>query len=70
MTASRIRDIDFVGLEFVLPADKAYGMAKAAIARRQISLVRLTTEDGTTGVGEAFGAAGVTAAYLELLRGY
>jgi D-galactarolactone cycloisomerase len=70
VTASRIRDIDFVGLEFVLPADKAYGMAKAAIARRQISLVRLTTEDGTTGVGEAFGAAGVTAAYLELLRGY
>ncbi|MDP6405245.1 MAG: mandelate racemase/muconate lactonizing enzyme family protein [Alphaproteobacteria bacterium] len=70
MGTSRIRDIEFMGLEFVLPADQAYGMAKAAIARRQVSLVRVITEDGTTGVGEAFGAAGVTAAYLDLLRGY
>ncbi len=70
MSASRIRDIELIGLEFVLPAERAYGMAKAAIARRQISLLRVILEDGTMGVGEAFGPAGVTAAYLDLLRGY
>src|SRR3954469_5468109 len=65
-----IAEISFIPLAADLPAGKAYGMAKALATSRQSTLVRLTLEDGTEGVGEAWGMPGVNLAYLPLLQSY
>ena len=64
----RIRELAFVPLEAALPVGRAYGMAKALATARQTTLVVLTLEDGTRGVGEAWGMPGVNLAYLPFLR--
>src|SRR3954470_5516452 len=66
----KIADIAFVALAADLPAGKAYGMAKALATSRQSTLVRLTLEDGTEGVGEAWGMPSVNLAYLPFVKGY
>ena len=65
-----IKDIRLIALEFSLPDRKAYGMARGLTARRQSSIIEVETRDGVVGIGEAWGPAAVTAAYLELIRPY
>jgi D-galactarolactone cycloisomerase len=67
---SRIRDIRIVGLEYAMPEEKAYGMARGLTARRGGGIVHLETEDGVVGIGEAWGPPKVTAAYLEIVKSY
>ncbi|MGI9420423.1 MAG: mandelate racemase/muconate lactonizing enzyme family protein [Geminicoccaceae bacterium] len=63
-----IRDIRLIPLAFVMDEVKAYGMARGKTARRECGLIEVETEDGVVGVGEAWGPAKVTAAYLELIK--
>jgi D-galactarolactone cycloisomerase len=67
---SRIRDIRIVGLEYAMPDEKAYGMARGLTSRRGGGIVHLETEDGVVGIGEAWGPARVAAAYLEIVKPY
>jgi D-galactarolactone cycloisomerase len=67
---STIKDIRIIALEFALPEHKAYGMARGLTARRQSSIIEVETRDGVVGIGEAWGPAAVTAAYLDLIRPY
>lgn len=67
---SIIKDIRHVALEHSMPAEKAYGMARGLTAVRQTSLIEIETADGVVGVGEAWGPAVVTRAYLSLIAPY
>lgn len=67
---SRIRDIRIVGLEYAMPEDRAYGMARGLTSRRGGGIVMLETEDGVTGIGEAWGPSKIAAAYLDLVKPY
>ena len=67
---SLIRDIRIIGLEIAMPDDKAYGMARGLTARRGGGIVYLETDDGITGIGEAWGPSKVAAAYLEIVKPY
>jgi D-galactarolactone cycloisomerase len=63
-----IREISFIPLQAQLSA--AYGMSKALAAARAITLVRIELEDGTEGIGEAWGVPQVNLGLLPLLNGY
>ena len=65
---SRIRDIRIVPLEFLLPAGGSYGSSRGLTNRRDGTLVILDTEDGAQGIGEAWGPAAVSVAYLEMIK--
>lgn len=67
---SRIRDIRLIGLSWRMPPEEAYGMARGLTSVRGAGLVLLQTEDGVEGIGEAWGPATVTRAYLDLVRSY
>jgi len=45
-------------------------MARGLTSTRQASLVKLTTDDGVEGIGEAWGPPAVTKAYLDLIASY
>ena len=66
----KITDIRFVPIVADLPPGKAYGMAKALATSRQSTVVRLSLEDGTEGVGEAWGIPAVNVAYLPFVNAY
>jgi D-galactarolactone cycloisomerase len=62
-----IERLEFIGLEYVMPPEKAFGMSRAIGNRRMGGLVKITTDAGVEGIGEAFGAPRVTKEYLELI---
>ncbi|MBL8568414.1 MAG: mandelate racemase/muconate lactonizing enzyme family protein [Phreatobacter sp.] len=66
----KIKDIAFIAVQTALPAGKAYGMAKSLATARATTIVRLTLEDGTEGIGEAWGIPQVNIAMLPLLKTY
>ena len=49
----KIVGLDFTPLEYVLPREKAYGMARGLNFRRTVALVTVTSDDGSVGYGEA-----------------
>ncbi|MGL4289652.1 MAG: mandelate racemase/muconate lactonizing enzyme family protein [Phreatobacter sp.] len=65
-----IQDISFVPIQAQLPGGGAYGMSKSLATARATTLVRLKLEDGTEGIGEAWGMPQVNLAYLPLLKSY
>lgn len=65
---SRIRDIRVLPLEFPLPRGGGYGSSRGLTNRRGAGLVILDTEDGVEGIGEVWGPAAVSRAYLELVK--
>ncbi len=65
---SRIRDIRVIPLEFKLGAGERYGSSRGIAHSRGGGLVILETEDGATGIGEAWGPAAVSRAYLEMVK--
>lgn len=67
---ARIRDIRIVALEFALPDDQAYGMARGLTARRGGGLVVLDTDEGVQGIGESWGPTRITAEYLAVVKPY
>ena len=65
-----IAKLEIVPLIYRLPEGRAYGMARGLTSIRQASLVKLTTDDGVEGIGEAWGPPAVTKAYLDLIAPY
>ncbi|MGE0718119.1 MAG: mandelate racemase/muconate lactonizing enzyme family protein [Alphaproteobacteria bacterium] len=63
-----IRDIRVVALEYSFDPDKAYGMARGVTHKRGAGMVLLETDQGVTGIGEAWGPPRVTAAYLDVVK--
>ncbi len=70
MSSGTIRDIHLTPLGYSFAEEAAYGMARGLVSSRQTTIVQVTTEEGAVGLGEAWGPAAVTAAYLELVRRY
>jgi D-galactarolactone cycloisomerase len=64
----KIISIELKSFEYVMPADKAYGMARGLNFRRSCSLVELATDDGIVGYGEAGGPPRVMREYIEIVR--
>ena len=48
LAAPKIVSLDFTPLEYVLPSEKAYGMARGLNFRRTVALVTVTAEDGSS----------------------
>ena len=65
-----IAKLEIVPLIYRLPKGRAYGMARGLTSIRQASLVKLTTDEGVEGIGEAWGPPTVTKAYLDFIASY
>jgi D-galactarolactone cycloisomerase len=63
-----IKRLRFIGLEYVMPPEKAFGMSRAVGNRRVGGLIELETDGNVTGIGEAFGDPRVTRAYFEMVE--
>ena len=63
---SRIRAITATPLEYVPPVP--YGSARGLVRARGGTLIRLLTEDGVEGIGEAWGPPAVTLGCLETIK--
>ena len=63
-----IRRLTFIGLEYVFAPEKAYGMSRGGGNRRQGGLVEVETDQGVTGIGEAFGNPFVTREYFRMIE--
>lgn len=74
MTAGKhndvIREIRLVSLRHDLAEGRAYGASMGLATFRQTGIVFVELADGTVGVGEAWGPAQVSAAYLDMIRAY
>jgi D-galactarolactone cycloisomerase len=63
---TRIREIRLTPLRHVLA--EPYGMARGLAAARQCTLVELVTDDGITGIGEAWGPPASVRGYLDAVK--
>lgn len=63
-----IAKLSFIGLEHVLPPEKAFGMARGMGHRRPGGIVEIETSDGITGVGEVFGNPFVSREYFRMVE--
>ncbi len=63
-----IERLDFTGLEYTMPPEKAFGMSRAIGNRRLGGLIEIVTDQGVTGIGEAFGDPRVTSAYFRMIE--
>jgi D-galactarolactone cycloisomerase len=63
---TRIADIEVIPVEY--PVAVPYGSSRGLVPKRGAGIVRLLTDDGIEGIGEAWGPAVVTRAYLELVK--
>lgn len=63
----KLRSIETIGMEFEIPADRAYGSAGGIHNKRQVTLIRVMTDDGVEGYGEARGSYRLIRANMELL---
>lgn len=63
---TRIRDIQVVPVEY--PVAVPYGSSRGLVAKRAAGIIRLQTDDGVEGIGEAWGPPAVTRAYLEVVK--
>jgi D-galactarolactone cycloisomerase len=64
----KIRSIEAIGLAYELPRERMYGSTVGIHPRRQVTLIRVRTEDGVEGIGDARAPAGLVRANLELLK--
>jgi D-galactarolactone cycloisomerase len=67
---SLIRSISLTGLEYSLPEESAYGMARGLTSKRGGGLLTIETDDGVRGIGEVWGPTSIGSAYLDLVRPY
>ena len=63
---TRIRDIQVVPVEY--PVRIPYGSARGLTPKRQAGIIRLLTDDGIEGIGEAWGPPAIAAAYLDVIK--
>lgn len=62
----RIASLELHALEYALPATRAYGMARGLNFRRGAALIKLTTDTGIVGFGEAGGPVRPMRDYLAM----
>lgn len=62
---SRIASIEVIPVEY--PVAIPYGSSRGLVPKRGAGIIRLRTTDGVEGIGEAWGPAAVTRAYLDLV---
>lgn len=67
---AKIAKIELIPLMHRLPEGRSYGMARGLAAVRQTTIVQLVTDEGVTGLGEAWGPPKVTSAYCGLIAPY
>ena len=65
-----IADLDIITLEYSIAPDLAYGTARGLNFKRSSSIVKLTTDDGIVGYGEASGPTGPIREYLSGLKSF
>lgn len=66
---ARIADIEAIPLTFALGEARAFGNARGRFDRRGSILLKVTSDDGTIGWGEAWGAApAATLGYFETIK--
>lgn len=63
---TRIADIEIIPVEYNVAIP--YGSSRGLVPKRAAGIVRLRTDDGIEGIGEAWGPAGVTRAYLDVVK--
>lgn len=63
-----IKSLDLKAFEYVMPRDKAYGMARGLNFRRGLALIAVTTDAGVVGYGEAGGPLRAMREYLDILK--
>lgn len=63
-----IKNLAFTGLEYAFAPSKAYGMSRGGGFRRQGGLVEVETDQGVTGIGEAFGNPLITREYFRMIE--
>ena len=68
LAAPKIAGLEFTPLEYALPREKAYGMARGLNFRRTVALVTATAGDGSIGCGEALGPLAPIGEYAALLQ--
>jgi D-galactarolactone cycloisomerase len=64
---TKIAKVELIPLVHRLAEGRSYGMARGLAAARHTSIVRLVTDEGVTGIGEAWGPPKVTSAYCDLI---
>ncbi len=63
-----IKRLSFIGLEYVFAPEKAYGMSRGGGFKRQSGLIEVETDQGVTGIGEAFGNPHITREYFRMIE--
>ncbi len=70
MIGEEITDVRLFGLRYDLPEGRAYGASMGLATSRQTGIIYVELADGTVGIGEAWGPPSISAAYLDMIRGY
>jgi len=63
---TRIAEIEIIPVEY--PVALPYGSSRGLVPKRSAGIVRLRTDDGIEGIGEAWGPPGVSLAYLQVVK--
>jgi D-galactarolactone cycloisomerase len=63
---TRIASIEVIPVEYQVAVP--YGSSRGLVPKRGTGIVRLLTDDGIEGIGEAWGPGAVTRAYLEVVK--
>jgi D-galactarolactone cycloisomerase len=67
---AKIAKVELIPLMHRLPEGRSYGMARGLAVARHTSIIQLVTDEGVTGLGEAWGPPKVTSAYCDLIAPY
>ena len=67
---AKIAKVELIPLMHRLAEGRSYGMARGLAVARHTSIVRLVTDEGVAGLGEAWGPPKVTSAYCDLIAPY
>lgn len=70
MGKALITDIRVVRLEVPLASGKAYGSSRGLADRRSCNLIFIETDEGVTGIGEAWGPGAAVMGYLETVKSF
>jgi D-galactarolactone cycloisomerase len=66
----KIAKIELASLEFTMGPGRNYGTSRGLNLRRGCSLIKVETDEGIVGVGDASGPLGVVREYLSVVRPY
>ena len=67
---SRIANLELISLDYSIAPELAYGTSRGLNFKRSSSIVKLSTDDGVIGYGEASGPTGPIREYLTILKSY